>query len=276
MKHIPVLSLFLLLAACSGPTNISEFSEEGFFNSGDIRLSYVLDFPGPGGPYPMVILGHGSGRQTKHDSRERAERLLERNFAVLRYDKRGVGDSGGEYSRAFSALPILAGDMVAAVQHIKDHTQVDDSRIGLMGASQAGWIIPIAATREPNVHFAIALSGPTITTHQANFFDEIADDKSLSFDDLSKLLHDFDPPSGDFDPRPYLDEIDIPVLWLYGAQDRIIPAKESVAILNELIREQGKPFRTKTYPEADHGLRISGKRIDYWPDLFMWYEEEVR
>jgi dienelactone hydrolase len=45
------------------------------------------------------------------------------------------------------------------VRFLATQPEIDRSRIGLEGDSQAGWIIPLAAAREPTVSFAIALAG---------------------------------------------------------------------------------------------------------------------
>ena len=279
MKQRTILCLVLTLAwsGCNGLGSLAN-TEKGFFSNGDTQLHYAFDIPKSEGPFPVVILGHGSGRVTASHNARRAPRLLEHGIAVFRYDKRGVGKSEGEYSKAFSHLPVLAGDMVAAVDFIKDHPQVDPTRIGLMGVSQAGWIIPVAATRSSDVAFTMILSGPTVTTMQANFFDAEADDSDLSIDDLSERLRSLRTSAGDFSPLPYLEQLDVPGLWIFGEEDRIMPARESAAILHELMRTQNKPFTVITQPGLDHGLRFveTGKGFDYWPDLLAWFDDTTR
>ena len=267
-----VVSLVLAFTACGcrGLGSLA-ITEKGFFQNGDVQLHYAFDRPRTEGPFPVVVLGHGSGRITAQRNAGYAPRLLKHGIAVFRYDKRGVGRSGGEYSKAFSNLPVLALDMVAAVDFIKDHPQVDPTRIGLMGVSQAGWIIPIAAARSPDVRSTIILSGPTVTAMQANFFDAEADDPSLSMDALSERLRSFRTSPGDFDPRPHIEQMECPGLWIFGREDRIIPVRESAAILDKLIRAKNKPFKVITHPGLDHGLRSIESEKDsttgpsFWP-----------
>jgi len=266
------LALVLAGVGCNSLSSLA-ITEEGFFTNGDDRLHYAFDRPKTGsGPFPVVILGHGPGRVTAERNAARAPRWLEHGVAVLRYDKRGVGASEGVYSKAFSNLPVLAGDMVAAVDFIKRDPRVDPTRIGLMGVSQAGWIIPIAATTSPDVAFTVILSGPTVTAMQANFFDAEADDPELTMDDLSARLAAFQTAPGDFDPRPWLERLDVPGQWVFGEEDRIIPARESAAILDDLIRTHDKPFTIVTHPGQGHGLRGD---VDYWPTVLVWYDEYV-
>ncbi len=268
------------LAGCSstvlGP---SATTDEGFFFSGPTRLSYALDIPETGSPpYPLVVFGHDSSPEDKNHRKDWARRLVDNGVAAFRFDKRGVGDSDGVYRRGFADFELLSGDLVAAVDFVLQDTRVDPTRIGLMGSSQAGWIIPIAATRSEHVAFTILLSGPTVTGGQHNFWDEIADDETLTISQLSALLAEFQPPPGDFDPRPFIEQMTTPGLWLLGDQDRIVPSRESAQIVRDVAEAFGRPFTVIVYPNGDHGLRDvdSGDGLDYWADLLRWLNAVIR
>lgn len=247
-------------------------TESGHFES-SVRLSYALDIPNEGQPpFPVVIFGHGSGPDTKNEKRAWAERLTENGFATFRFDKRGVGDSGGAYQRGYADFELLSADLIAAVDFVRADGRLDPARIGLMGSSQAGWLIPMVATRSPVVDFAMILSGPTVTVAQHNFWANEAADEDLSVDELEKRLAAFEPGAGDFDPRTFIEAMQIPALWLLGREDRIIPALRSAAIVHEIAQSSNKDFAVVVYPDTDHGLRDAetGARIDYWPDLLAW------
>ena len=55
------------------------------------------------------------------------------------------------------------------------------------------------------------------------------------------------------DPKPYLEQLRIPALWLYGTADREVSVDQSVALLTAL-KAQGKDFTVVTFPGAGHGL----------------------
>jgi pimeloyl-ACP methyl ester carboxylesterase len=78
-------------------------------------------------------------------------------MAILGYDKRGVGDSTGDWNTA--SFDDLAREVVAAFEYLKTRTDIDRSRIGLLGWSQAGWIMPLAAVRAKEMAFLISVSG---------------------------------------------------------------------------------------------------------------------
>jgi dienelactone hydrolase len=188
---------------------------------------------------------------------------------VLCYDKRGVGESGGTYvnvgtSTSEERFPLLAADMAAGARFLRSLGDIDGKRIGLVGNSQAGWIIPIAA-REARPAFMIILVGPTVSVGEEMYYSEFAEKTTTPLEKLAGVLTKFKGPHG-FDPRPVLSTLDVPGLWLLGAEDRSIPTPETVAILDGFIR-QGRPFAHIVYPFAGHDLT---RTADIWPDVDRW------
>jgi pimeloyl-ACP methyl ester carboxylesterase len=260
---IPVLAAAVLLlsaAACGGgapsaPGGQLMPSGPTFPSTGGVRLSYALDLPPGPGPHPAIVFGHGSGRTTKDEAMPVKAAMVRAGFAVLRYDKRGVGASTGTFEapgllNSDRLLPILADDMVAGVEFLRSRPEIDANRIGLMGISQAGWIMPLAADRSPHVRYMILVVGPTVPVGIEIYYSGLAEGTSTSFEDLSARLLEYQGPRG-FDPRPTLERINVPGLWLLGAQDRSIPTRETVAVLEDLSRA-GRPYRWIVYPNAGH------------------------
>jgi len=98
-------------------------------------------------------------------------------LAVLAYDKRGVGASTGRY-RPFNVreseniFEELAADARAATRWPRTQKEVDPARIGLVGGSQAGWIMPLAASimrftslKAQNHNFVDLATGEPSPTH---------------------------------------------------------------------------------------------------------------
>ena len=213
------LIAILALGSCSAALRLEAKTEVGFFVSGDTSLSYALDIPVKGmPPYPLVVIGHGSGPDTKDRAKTSARLLVNRGIAALRFDKRGTGDSGGVYERGIADFELLSGDLVAAVDLAVNDPRIDTTRIGLIGSSQAGWILPMVAARSPHVAFVILRSGPTVTIDQHNYWDEIADDESLTIDQLSGMLANFEGP-GYNDPRPFIERMTMPHIQILAHGD---------------------------------------------------------
>ena len=117
----------------------------------------TLISPATGGKHPAIILVHGSGAENREYMLPWARFLIRRGMAVLGYDKRGVGESTGDWNTA--SFDDLAGDVVAAFEYLKTRSDIDRTQIGLLGISQAGWIMPLAAVRAKDIAFLISISG---------------------------------------------------------------------------------------------------------------------
>jgi dienelactone hydrolase len=158
-----VLAFVLPLAACqrgaahSDTRNISE--EAVHFVSGKITLAGTLVLPADSERRPAVVLFHGSGAQQR--DLFTARWFADQGIAALAYDKRGVGESGGD----FRAVPFmeLSNDGLAAIEYLKTRKEIDAKRIGVWGLSQGGWLGPLAASRSADVSFVIAVSGPGVS-----------------------------------------------------------------------------------------------------------------
>jgi pimeloyl-ACP methyl ester carboxylesterase len=133
--------------------------------SAGVTLKGTFSKPTGAGPFPTVVLVSGSGANTRDENVFNhkiflvlADYLNRQGLAVLRYDKRGVGESTGNYGAATSAEFI--SDARAAVTYLRTRTDVDPRHIGLAGHSEGGLIVPAVAAADPGVGFIVLLSGP--------------------------------------------------------------------------------------------------------------------
>ena len=248
-------------------------SSTGFFTNGDVRLSYRLDIPSRSAPVGAVVFGHGSGQQTKDTCRFLADGFLSRGFATLCFDKRGVGQSTGTFVfvGARDSIPVfddLASDIAAGVAFLRTRPEIDPNRIGLAGVSQAGWIVPLAAAKS-GAAFMLLLVGPTVSVGIEGFYSRIVEDTSAPVEEGYKQLPSFNGFHG-FDPKPVLETLNVPGLWLLGGADRSIPTPATVAILDQLIAS-GKPYAHVVFPGYGHNL--GGAPI--WPEIDRWLSKTM-
>lgn len=138
-----------------------ERHEEVRFANGDIQLAGTLIKPATGRRHPAIILVHGSGPLDRLWMVPFARFLVRRGMALLTYDKRGVGGSTGDWNTA--SFDDLADDVVAAFEFLKTRRDIDHRRIGMLGVSQAGWVMPLAANRAKDMAFLISVSGAAVT-----------------------------------------------------------------------------------------------------------------
>ncbi len=163
-----VLFVFLLLVGCtqseSGsvgalPDARGAREEAVHFVSGKVTLAGTLVLPGGSERHSAVVLFHGSGAQSRDLSTARW--FAAQGVAALAYDKRGVGESTGN----FRAVPFmeLCDDGLAGIEFLKSRKEIEAKRIGVWGLSQGGWLGPLAASRSSDVSFVIAVSGPGVS-----------------------------------------------------------------------------------------------------------------
>lgn len=163
-----VLLVVLPAKACTrrGSTPLEKSSEKHSiseeavrFVSGKITLSGTLTLPEASNPRLSVVLFHGSGPQRR--DLFMARWFATQGVAALAYDKRGVGESEGD----FQAVPFmeLCDDGLAAIEYLKSRKEINSKHIGVWGLSQGGWLGPLAASRSTDVAFVIAVSGPGVS-----------------------------------------------------------------------------------------------------------------
>ncbi|MCA9457452.1 MAG: alpha/beta hydrolase [Nitrospira sp.] len=170
---MPRLLLFLLpflFLACATSDQPGQYSTEDTIIPNDsIRLSARIYKPGGQGPFPAVVLLHGSKNHTKDYYTEYSEYFAAHGIVVANYDKRGQGQSTGNlWTATFHGL---ADDAVAVVEHLASQPYVDDSRIGLWADSQGGWVALLADSLSPQISFIINKSGPAVTPLAQTLYD---------------------------------------------------------------------------------------------------------
>ena len=144
-------------------------TEEVYFtnNKAGIRLSGTLSLPEKEGTFPVVVLISGSGPQNRDEELLGhkpfwviADHLTRNGIGVLRFDDRGVGNSGGSFDKSTTAD--FATDVESAVAFLKTRPEADKKRIGLVGHSEGGIIAPLVASRSADVKFIALLAGTGI------------------------------------------------------------------------------------------------------------------
>src|SRR5262249_8281880 len=150
-------------------------SEVVHFTSEDgTNLTGLLNLPATAGPYPAIMMLHGSEPGTKDDfgDQQMSAFMASRGIAILTYDKRGVGDSGGHYSESADEtnLRLTAQDAIAGLKYLRSRSEISGNKIGLTGFSQAGWVIPLAASQSNTISYFIILSGPVTSVGHENLY----------------------------------------------------------------------------------------------------------
>jgi pimeloyl-ACP methyl ester carboxylesterase len=211
---------------------------------------------------PAVLLVGGSG-QTDRDEvafgipifGQLADAFAEAGFIVLRYDKRGVGQSGGRVEAA--TLDDFADDVRAAVRFLANRRDVDSRRIAVIGHGEGGSVAMLAAAKEDRIGALVLVATPGTTGADLNLEQVTraveqsgrseADKQAtielqkriqravltgVGWDDrLAVYRRQADTPWFQsflaFDPARVMRDIRQPVLIVHGELDRQVPPKHA-------------------------------------------------
>jgi len=189
--------------------------------------------------------------------------MQKNGVAVLIPDKRGCVKSQGDWYT--SSFEDLATDTLAALDFMKSQDIVEVAQIGIIGLSQGGLIAPIVASQSPDLDFVINMVGQSVTLHEQLLHDEdfVAQEvgvlpgiskvysyvSTFFFENITgKEWYDV---VGNYDPVPYWQKVNIPVLVLHGSEDHNVPSVESKARFEALGKDN---IRVIMYEGSGHGL----------------------
>lgn len=233
--------------------------EEVWVRSGQALLACTLTIPPGQGRRPALAFAHGAGQAPRSFNASIARYANHLGLVTLSCDKRGIAQSGGRYPGEFpseEAVDQYARDVAAQARFLAAQPEVDPARVGVAGASQAGWIMPPAAVREPRIRFMVGLVSPTLTQGETDLWADLNDQgrspPSRSDAEMEGEVRRSGP-SG-VDPMPSIRAMRIPGLWLYGAKDRTVPSRLCIERLDPLTREPGRDFTYVNFPGGTHGL----------------------
>jgi len=266
------------------------------FRDVDVRLGFspwvlvgALSLPAGKGPFPAVVLVHGSGPNDQDETvgavkpfRDLAWGLASQGIAVLRYEKRTR-----TYGEKMSKLPVtvkeeVIDDAVAGVDFLLDNVAVDKKRIVVLGHSLGGYLAPrIAAATKGKVAGVVVMAGPTrpisdIIEEQVAYLvaaGAASEESVAPMREEAKKIRAIDPkkpPEGkllnapaaywidlaSYDPGATARANALPILVLQGDRDYMVTAKDLEGWKKAL---DGAPFaKFQTFPDANH-LFVSGQ-----------------
>jgi uncharacterized protein len=254
--------------------------------------------------HPAVVLVGGSGPIDRDETvagipifGQLAGSLAERGFIVLRYDKRGVGQSGGRTETV--TLTDYADDLIAATRWLARRDDVDSRRLAIVGHSEGGAIAMLAAAREKKIA-ALVLAASIGTTgaelileqqrHQLDLLNLPESERNEKIA-LQKKIHDavvtekgWDalPPQVrrqadtpwfrsllTFDPSSTMPHVRQPILIVQGDLDKQV-APEHAEKLAALARARKKAGDVQVVhiPDVNHLLvRATSGEVQEYPDL---------
>ncbi|WP_106247263.1 alpha/beta hydrolase family protein [Allonocardiopsis opalescens] len=134
------------------------------FAGSAVSLAGSLTLPGREAPSPGVVMVGGSGPTDRDNDvyfPPIRRHLAAAGFAVLCYDKRGVGESSGDWRAA--TMDDLAADAAAALDFLRARPGVRADAVGLFGHSEGGWVVLRAAAGREDAAWVVTCGCPGTT-----------------------------------------------------------------------------------------------------------------
>ena len=245
----------------------------------------------PGGkPFPAVILVSGAGPTDRDETiagipifGQLANALADAGFLVVRYDKRGVGQSGGRPEAA--ALDDYSDDLRAVIKLAADRKDVDRKRLAVAGYDDGGVVAMLTASKDSRVGALALVETIGVTgaesnlyqvTHQLDRANRPSAEKQATIDLQKRIQNAVITGSGwegiqpavrqqadtpwfqsflAFDPAKVMASVDQPVLIVEGELDTQVPAANADR-LEELAgeRKKSRPVEAVRLPGINHLL----------------------
>jgi pimeloyl-ACP methyl ester carboxylesterase len=239
--------------------------------------------------HPAIVLVAGSGQVERDETvagipifAQLAGSLAQEGFVVLRYDKRGVGQSGGRSERA--TLQDYADDLTVAVKWLARRKDIDPKRIAVVGHSEGGAVAMLAA-REKKISALVLVAAPgtagsdLVLEQQRHLLDQMKapEAERQAKIELQRRIHaaviadkgwEAIPPELRaqaestwfrslllFDPAKVMPKIKQPVLIVHGDLDRHVPSHHADALAKlARARKKAPPVELVHLPGINHLL----------------------
>lgn len=171
------------------PAAPQPYRQEAVKIPGDVQLAGTVFLPVVQTPTPGVVLIHGSDDSDRDNIWyvSVSESLARRGIAVLLPDKRGSGQSGGDWRTV--GFEALGRDSAAAAEFLAAYPEVEDAGVGFLSLSQGGWIAPLAA-EDADAAFAVTVSGSAVPLwqQQIHYLDAVARGSGLPDELVAQIL----------------------------------------------------------------------------------------
>ena len=133
---------------------------QNFEHNGNVLSGTIMLPANKPGPFSVAVFVHGDGAMP-YDAygyyHSLWNRLAKQGIASFSWDKPGVGSSQGDWES--QNMDDRAYETIAAIEALKERTDIDSNKIGLIGYSQAGWVLPLVASKSNDVDFMVVVSG---------------------------------------------------------------------------------------------------------------------
>jgi dienelactone hydrolase len=225
-----------------------------------VEIDVTVLRPAGAGPFPIVVLSHGSPRspaERRRDGRQRltgpSEPFLAMGYAVIVPTRRGYGHSGGEWAEGYGACSDpdyyaagleTARDVRAAVDAVRGESWADTRKVILAGQS-AGGFGSVAASSQP-------FDGLVAVINFAGGRGSTASDQVCAESRLVDAM------------AKYGGAARVPELWLYSANDRFFGPTLARRMYDAFVRSGGRAEFVEAPPTGLDGHSYFARAVEDW------------
>lgn len=254
------------------------------FGLPDWTLPATLTVPVGNGPFPAVVLVHGSGPNDRDETigpnrpfRDLAEGLASRGIVVLRYEKRTRQYAGRMAAdRDITVKEEVVDDAVAAAAFLRQQAGVDPKRVFVLGHSLGGYLGPRIAAQDGKLAGLIIMAGTArpleeVIEEQIDYVTSLPGQTADAKAHAAKLKEELDqlkkpdPPKDlvvmgmpshylldlhGYDPTGEAAKLTIPILVLQGERDYQATMKD-FGLWSKAL-DGHKNASEKSYPALNH------------------------
>lgn len=254
--------------------------------TGEWALPGTLTLPKGAGPFPALVLVHGSGPQDQDETigpnkpfRDLAEGLATQGVAVLRYEKRTKAHPAKLAEvKNFTVNDETVDDAVAAATLLQKTPGLDPKRVFVLGHSLGGMILHRVVKAVPTVRGLIVMAGATRpldeivleqTAYIASLSGPLSDADKAKIDSLKQeLAHLHDP---DIAKTPERMIMGAPVSYWLDLRTLHPPQEAKRLTQPMLILQGGKDYQVTEQDFANWKTALSGRKdvqFKFYPTLF--------
>lgn len=255
---------------------IASYKSEGLKIYG---LLTVPTTPKPKNGYPAIIFVHGyippKEYSTTGNYPTYQATLARGGFITFKPDLRGHGNSEGEAVSAHSSEKYVI-DVMYAISYIKNHEDVDITKIGYWGHSNGGQIGLRVVVISPDIKAASFWAG--VVGSYEDMLETYNHKISFLRNNNNPLIKEYGLPSENpefwkkIDPYSYLNDISAPIQLQHGTNDSSVPIELSRRLKEEL-EKLGKTVEYYEYPGDDHNIGNNSNTA--WQRSIEFFEKNL-
>jgi len=275
-----IIILFTLVSSLSSSQTKSDTQEFSFLSHGDTIYGEIRMPKGVQNPPLIVFLPGANDSSYKTNYKRYIDstmfKLWEGKYAILNFDKPGLGKSTGKWWN--ETLEEHAEHAIHAIRYAKSHFAINPDKIGITGHSQGGWLVQIISQKYADeITLGLSLAGPATSILEqdmevftSEFLCEGKDKVTArelavqkAFDLYARVESDTITEKSDlhyfriksFDPQNIIKNIHIPVLFAFGGNDEYVFAEKAVNRMHQIFRGSiPNNIEIHTIAGVDHSL----------------------